>query len=84
MIDLMLEEVLLPVIGPGFAERVPSARARFRLIISYSRDIVFTILTHVDISLPKQLLVRCEKIRTESMSKLLLEIKPILIPKDVS
>lgn len=80
----MLEEVLLPVVGPGFAERVPCARARLWFIISYSRDIVLAILTHIDIGLPKQLLVSCKKVRAESLSKLLLKVKPVLVPENVS
>ena len=84
VLHFMLEEVLLPVVGPGFAERVPCARARLWFIISYSRDIVLAILTHIDIGLPKQLLVSCKKVRAESLSKLLLKIKPVLVPENVS
>jgi len=57
VLNLRLEQELLPAIRPCFTVSIPDARAGLRLIVSDARDVVLAIEAHVDIIVSQELLV---------------------------
>ena len=71
-LDLMVEQLALPVVVPSLSCFIPDARARLRLIITNTSDIILAIVAHIDISVTQKLLIGSQEVTAHSLCEFFL------------
>ena len=84
VLNFVFEKLILPGVTPRLPKLVPDTWAGLRLVISNSRDVVAAVNAHIHILISQELLIRGKELLAKPLRQLVLQVEPILVPKDVS